>query len=204
MKQKRRPAAKPRITRRATAPRPSPQEPEFQITFVGQFGYNDTVEARLTSAALDEAMHPAGHAPAHFEDSAIEDGKLPFTLDSFHVASVEAYLRSQDYVRSTLEGELTSDQRTWAPDEPAIDELWTQAKVESVDFRRRMVPTPELLKTWKRKMRMSAKEIMEALTEWDVPDTRSFFQVTLRCAWDEEHLLRADFRDGAFVSLEHS
>jgi len=77
----------------------------------------------------------------------------------------------------------------------------SRAKVLSLELRRRDVINAERVAALKQILPPAA--VREELAAYDPPDTRSFFTVVLECDWDDEHSVRAAFRDGEFVDLDH-
>ena len=69
------------------------------------------------------------------------------------------------------------------------------------ELRRRNVATPELIAHYKAVL--PPKLVKIQLAENDDSNTRSFFTVVLECDWDDEHSVRANFRDMKFVDLDH-
>jgi hypothetical protein len=159
------------------------------------------VAAELISAALDPVLHPDGRVRVELSTVApAADKAMGFVLDSFHVDSLLEYLRSQPRVRRSLDAALPRDWAEWDRKGFARrkSDHWAEAEVVSLDLRRRYVPTPEFLARLKAKG-MSARDV-----ESDGPDVRTAFTLTLKCNWDEEHLLRAEFRNGKLVELDHA
>jgi hypothetical protein len=161
-------------------------------------------DALLTSPALDPLMHPAAKVPVIVNSQRnVADARCATRLDPFQRESLHEYLRLQQYVRETLERELPRDQEQWDPEgEPVCGDVWSWVRVHYLEIRPLNVPEPSEVKRWS-KSGLSDDEIARILAASDTPQTRSFFRITLRCDWDTEHPLEAEFRDGAFVKLLH-
>jgi len=194
--------AKRAATKGGVQPRRADQ-PDYELNLRGVINMADElIEAELTSPALDPVMHPKGVLRVDINTDVKKKPKPSAVLDAFHVESLAQYLRAQGDIRTTLENALTRDQREWDPDGPEVnDDVWQRAKVQSLELRRRDVVNAERVTALKRILPPAA--VREELAAYDPPDTRSFFTIVLECDWDDEHSVRAAFRDGQFVDLDH-
>jgi len=189
--------------RKANAPRATAGEYELSI----RSGINmtdDRIEAELKAPALDPAMHPKGLVRVNVNTDV---GKKPHAyavLDAFHIESLVEYVRGQAGIRKALEQALKRDQGDWDPDGPKLtpDQIWTRAKVESLELRRRQEITPELEQHLRHVLPPTVAK-MQLAAMGDDAATRTVFTVVLECDWDDEHMVRAQFRDGKFVDLDH-
>lgn len=148
----------------------------YSISFADRPDPIDVVPAVLKSPMLIAALHPQRSIAVSFATEPNRgNSAVVFTLDSFHIDSLVSYLKSQEYVRKTLEMELPRDQEEWDPDGEAIrGDVWNWTKVKLLRFGLR-----------RRRSDVSA------------------FELVLDCDWDQEHVIVASFRDGRFVDLNH-
>jgi len=176
---------------------------EYELHVRGKINMTDErIEAELRSPALDPAMHPKGFARVDINTDVKEKPKPTAVLDAFHLESLAEYVRGQEHVRKTLEKALKRDQRGGDPDGPKIaDDVWSRAKVQSLELRRRDRADPKTFAALKEYL--GAKLAREELAAYDPPGTRSFFTVVLECDWDEDHPVWAPFRDGKLIELRH-
>jgi len=177
---------------------------DFEL-LINEMSGNDRVEleGNLRSPSLDPAMHPKGEVTVSIatKGKTIER-KSEFLLDSFQFRSLLDYLCLQNYVRQILEQELPRDQEAVDPQgDPVVGDVWSWARVRSLQLRLRDVRTPEAIDQLKN-LGYSPSEIEDLIDKPESPETRSFFIVTVDCDWDQDHVLAAKFRDGQFVCLE--
>ena len=79
--------------------------------------------------------------------------------------------------------------------------MWAAVRVESVVLDRR---DPDRVKDLEMLVAGGVRISNTVAAGADLPGTRSFFTVVLSADWDDEHQLRAAFRDGALIDLDHS
>ena len=181
------------------------QPPEYELNVRGGINaIDERIEAELKAPALDPAMHPKGALRVNLNTDV---GKKPHAyavLDAFHIESLIAYVRGEAGIRKALEQALKRDQAEWDPDGPKLtpDQVWSRAKVESLELRRRQEITPELEKHLRHVLPKKIAEL-ELAAHGDDASTRTVFTVVLECDWDDEHSVRASFRNGRFVDLDH-
>jgi len=159
----------------------------------------------LTSPLLDPTMHPDRAAAVYIvPQGGVVGSDGEAQLDPFQHASLVEYLSSQRYVRETLEREIPIDQEEWDPDGPSVrGNIWAFIEILRVVFRLRQVPKPADLEKYKARFGEDSEDFQVMLAAADTPQTRSFFTVTIKCSWDDEHRLEAEFRDGKFRFLTH-
>lgn len=149
--------------------------PRYWLKVSPQTGMERTVEAELSSAGLDELLHPSRCVKVELGTDLAPDGRL--VLTSFQLDSLRVYVGLQARIRRALEAKLPPDQENWDPEgESILGDVWSWLHVVSVDI--------------------------DAQPE--DPSDSSSFVISMDCDWDQEHLIRAEFRNGAFVQLDHS
>ena len=179
--------------------------PEYELHIRGGVNLTDErIDAELKSPALDRAMHPKGVVRVEINTDV---GKKPHphaVLDAFHVGSLIGYVRGQTGIRKALEQALKRDHAEWDPDGPKLtpEKIWSSAKVESLELRRRQEITAELEAHLRHMLPPTLAEA-ELAAHGDDAATRTVFTLVLECDWDDEHSVRASFRDGKFVDLDH-
>jgi hypothetical protein len=180
--------------------------PEYELLIRGGINSADErIDAELKSPALDRAMYPTGVVAVEINTDV---GKKPHphaVLDAFHVGSLIEFVRGQARIREALERALVRDRAEWDPDAPKLkkpDQIWSSAKVQSLELRRRQEVTAELEAHFRHLLPPKAAEA-ELAAHGDDAATRTVFTVVLECDWDDEHSVRASFRNGKFVDLDH-
>jgi hypothetical protein len=179
-----------------------PQTSEYQLTFADKPDPAGIMQATLVALGLSETLHLTGTATVNIYPSRERSKKRGFVLDSFEIKSLEDYIRLQSSIVDVLESELPRDQEKWDPKGKSVrGSLWKSARVDSLELRRRDVASPDLVAELRESL--TDDELKQELAAYDDVATISIFTVVLECDWDEEHQVRAEFRNGALLRLDH-
>ena len=179
------------------------KEPKYSITFVGGFGPSSLeVETDVACTALDKVMHPDGTVRVEFRaDPFGTKAKPRFMLESFQFESLAEYVRSQTQIVAALDAALERDREEWNEGgEAGRSGVWDAVRVKRVELPRQ---DPDRVKDFEMLVAGGVTISNTVAAGADLPGTRSFFVVVLRADWDDEHQLRAAFRDGALIDLVH-
>jgi hypothetical protein len=162
---------------------------EYELAFVrGYDRLEETVEADVTSALLDPAMHPTGVLRVEFFTRPAGPKAGPgFVLNSFMLASLAAYLREQAHVRELIEPLLEKSLGKYRASGMFRGRggVWQNMKMLRLDLQERPEPTG------RRKAKAGAARDGAA---WE-------FEVVCRPAWDE-HFSSFRLRDGKLTDME--
>jgi hypothetical protein len=116
--------------------------------------------------------------------------------------SVQEYLLRQADIRTALEEGLAADQENWnTSQEHACGDIWSWVKIDVVFLPRRDEAQSDLLAGLQ--VADPTFDVDQTSTGCDKPGTRTYFAIDMRCAWDRDHIVRAEFRDGQLLSIDH-
>ncbi|HEV7297923.1 MAG TPA: hypothetical protein VGN72_01055 [Tepidisphaeraceae bacterium] len=175
----------------------------FELRFVDGPDSDGDVVGMLVSPVLNPLLFPKGRAQLVLSVLPDEpNGKFrqgKFAINSFHWQSLQQFMDLQQKISNVLESELIQDAKRWkAPVEP--DELWNLVQVVSLDLRPRNRMATPLYEALRKRM---SEEKANKLAGNEGEETQSFFTISVQARWDEEHLLRCQFRNGTLTKTLH-
>lgn len=162
------------------------------------------VIAELSSSELDSRLFAGQRCKLSIDTEISRRPAAPVAaqslLNPFHVDSLHAFLSLQGSLREILGAQLAADRKQWRNTSAPID-VWGAIRIKSIDLRCRRKPAKALFERMVERVgEAKAREMFPSEGE----ETKSFFTVSIESRWDSEHLIRAEFRNGAFEAISHS